>query len=190
MFSEWGQDEELNTFDYDSEDALMMHLPAAANRDLVGWIRKHNPWSYQQKEGSFECLNFFIFGGRMYVWVNFYWYDPQDLEDEDDDDGYGGVDANMLFSYSLKNYKGIRPEIELNRIMQKYSDRTYESVEDTMYYSYTETGDFSRLFRDTLVFSYDSFYVLYNLRTGAYRKCSEGKQDFLYLDEMLGEDEY
>lgn len=195
MFSEWGQDEELNTFDYDNEDELILHLPAAANRDLVGWIRQNNPWSYQERDGSFECLNFFIFGGRMYVRVNFHWYDPQDREDEDEDeddedDGYGGVDANMLFSYSLKNYKGIRPETELNRIMQKYSVRNFESVEDTMYYSYTETGDFSLLFRDTLVFSYDSFYVLYNLRTGSYRKCSESKQDFLYLDEMLGEDEY
>lgn len=181
MMAEWGTDDTAN--DFDEEDAGdMLSLPSAANRDLVGWIRKKNPWSYQEKNGHFSCVNYFVYNDRMYVKVNFDWEDPEETaKDGEEGEGYNGEFAKMLFSYSLKNYQGIRPETELNRIMQKYSSRTYEWIEDTSYYYYTETGNFSFLFKDILVFDYNDFYVLYHLGTGAYRKIEEKNKDALYL---------
>lgn len=191
MMREWGPDVDLNDFDFDEDTETMLYLQSAANRDLVGWIQEKDPWGYQEKDGYFSCLNYFIYNDRMYVKVHFNWKDPQEAAeaaqeeaDDDEDDGYCGENAYMLFSYSLKKYKGIRPETELNRIMQKYSSRTYEGDEDTIYYSYEVTGYFSFLFNDILVFEYDDFYVLYHLGTGAHLKINEENKDLPYLEEL------
>lgn len=182
------EEDDLNGFRYciDSKTRALLYLPFAANRDLIGWIREKNPWSYQEKKGHFSCMNYFVYNDRMYVKVTFSWVDAEENERDEGGD-YGGEFANMLFSYSLKNYKGIRPETELNRIMQKYSSRTEEWVEDSSYYSYTVTGDFSFLFKDILVFEYDDFYVLYHLGTGAYRKIEGKNKDSLYLKRLYEE---
>lgn len=173
MMKEWGVDNDRNhlTEDYDTE---IVYLPSAANRDLVGWIQDKKPFGYRKKHGTFRCLNYFIYDDRMYVTVNLEWHDPKE-DANDKNDEYRGEDANMLFSYSLKNYKGIRPETEINRIMKKYSSRTYESMggeeEDELdSYYYKVTGNFQSLHQDILVLECDDCYVLYHLGTGAYRK--------------------
>lgn len=161
----------------------------ATNRDLVEWIQKNNPWSYQKKKGCFCCVNQFVYKNRMYVKVGFEWIEPgdEDVEDEDLTDYTQGM---MLFSYSLKNYKGIRPEEQINKTMQNTSEKTYGGSEDDEHDDSpnTVTGDFTFLFEDTLVFAHDKYndkyihYGLYNLRTHQYKKVKKKNGDSKYLD--------
>lgn len=170
MMKEWGPADGTKYFAFGD-------IPAADNRDLVRWIRHKNPWDYLKKDGVFSCLNHFIYDDRMYVSVNFEWKEAQEAINDEN--------AYMLFSYSLKNYQGIRPETELNRIMQKYSSRTRKRTEESSSYYYCNvTGRFSFLFNDILVFDYDDFYVLYHLGTGEYHKIGGKDKDALYLKEL------
>lgn len=182
MMKEWGTDGDLNCSDFD-EDLRIDSLPPAANRDLVDWIREKNPWGYREKHGDFRCQNYFIYNDRMYVKVKFKWMYEPEAENEVDD--YNGDEAYMLFSYSLKNYEGIRSETEINQIMKKYSRTTFNWIGDSGSYYYKVTGNFSFLLNDILVFEYNNFYVLYHLGTGEYRKIEGKNKDLLYLEELL-----
>lgn len=192
MFSKWKKSKKNGEFF--KNDTVGSRT--STNRDLADWIREKNPWSYQKKRGSFDCANQFIYKDRMYVKVDFEWTEPKDI-DEDDDFYSTHTLATMLFSYSLKNYKGIRPEKQINKMMRKTSESTYVGDEEEG--TFRETGDFALLWGDFLVFEHegdddeydDEFdddydrvshhYVLYNLRTGKHRNVTENMKDYKYL---------
>lgn len=190
MFRKWAAKKEAHEFV--TEEIGMYFLPIATNRDLVDWIQKKNPWSYQQKKGRFECMNYFIYKDRMYVKVRFIWIEPGD-EDVEDDYFTCYTEGTLLFSYSLKNYNGIRPEKKINRIMQNTSEKTYGGSDDDEHGGaiYTVTGDFTFLFEDTLVFAYNKYddkhihYGLYNLDTHQYKKVKKKNGDSMYLNWLL-----
>lgn len=187
MVRKWADKKDAHEFVAENKGAYF--LPIATNRDLADWIQKETPWSYQQKNGHFECMNQFIYKNRMYVKVYFRWTEPEDVNEDEDLTTYTmGI---MLFSYSVKNYKGIRPEEHINKTMQNTSEESYSGSDDGVCWeggTNAVTGDFTFLFGDTLVFVHDQYdsknthYGLYNLRTHQYKRVKKKNGDSKYLD--------
>lgn len=157
------------------------------NRDIHCWVQTHNPWNFQEMDGDYECRNLFVYRGRMYVNVRIVWYDSEDMEEGGDEDDYFGTEGNLIFSYALKNYSGIREESQLNQIMKKYSKKTYDWIEDTSHYSYWQTGEFAYQLSNVLVLRYqvensDYYkYVFYDLDTGEYKKVNKNSPEYHFL---------
>lgn len=188
MFHEWNKDTDYDELLNDTNNTVGPRT--TTNQDLVTWIKENKPWSYQ----DFYSTNQFIYKDRMYVNVCFDWNDPDDIVKNDPDyseDDYSGTSGNKLFSYSLKQYQGIRPETQINQTMEQHSEKNYEwvSEEDDEDYDYicTITGGFTLQLKNILVFEYkgnDQRYLLYDLNTGNYNVIDTENENYLYLEKL------
>ncbi len=162
------------------------------NRDLAAWLHQKNPWDYQNREGGFTMENLFVYQGRMYVNAKVIWKDAKEVEK--DENGYMGTEGNLLFSYDLKNYSGIREETQINKIMSQYSKRIRYSKDEDGKYNILETGEFPYQLQNILILRSlrtpqseekenpeQYSYVFYDLDTGKYKPIDEKSREFYYL---------